>query len=44
MDFLNQTLYHENGNLTFFTRQNVEIVGKLYFNNEEILNSEIATS
>ena len=41
MDFLGQNVYDDKRNLTFFTRQNVEIVGKLYFNDEEILNTEI---
>ena len=41
MDYFDRNMYHYNGNLAFFTRQIVQIVGKLHFIDEEILNSEI---
>ena len=44
IEFLDENVYQDKQHLTFFTRQNVVIVGKLYFNDEEILNSQIATS
>ena len=44
IEFFDENVYQDKQNLTFFTRQNVVIVGKLYFNDEEILNSQIATS
>lgn len=43
MQFLEQNVNDFKRNLAFFTRQNVEIVGKLFFNDEEILNREITT-